>query len=108
MFLYEMFLSKVGYPHGFMNIVVAMNKPHNTTITNLFNIFDFYTWILTLVFAIVYRSFILLRARIFKLVNKNSDVSLRIIIFAGTILNIILSQTFQSKYVFAFYSSVFK
>lgn len=102
MFLYEMLLSKVGYPHGFMNIVVAMNKPQSTTITNLFHIFDLYTWILTLAFAIVYRSLILLRTRIFKFVKKKSVVSLRIIIFAGTILNIILSQTFQSKYIFVF------
>lgn len=102
MFLYEIFLSTVGYPHGFMNIVVALNKPQSTTITNLFNIFDLYTWILTLAFAIVYRSLISLRTRIFKFVKKKSVVSLRIIIFAGTILNIILSQTFQSKYIFVF------
>lgn len=98
LFLYERLLSVVGYPHGFMNIVVAMDKAHSPTITNLFNIFDLYTWILTLAFSIIYRSLISLRTRIFILVKEKSDVSLRIIILAGTILNIILSQTFQSKY----------
>lgn len=97
MFLYDFLFPRAGYPHRYVDVVVVVQEHRVSPIATLLYIFDIYTWLLSIGCLIIFQS--MKRIRRQHLLILNIDLDLRILLFTSAIFNIIMGQTFQSKFV---------
>lgn len=100
-FLSEGFVKGIGYPHGFVDIMAYVQKAKPVSaFTTILYIFDTPVWISIIVVAIGYRAVKLTWLRLYSSSSENNkpDNGLKILVFVISIFNIIMTQTFQSKY----------